>query len=122
MSIYSNQAIRWDIGTFKNFNSIVTWWKNQNNQKFKIYHVTEYKRVFNENTLQVAWEPVKYNEKENKIVINPNLELNNGWASLTYNGEESINAHSIDLDMERDNLFVWFGEPQQVIIFVKDKH
>ncbi|MDP5016851.1 MAG: hypothetical protein NWQ43_06035 [Dolichospermum sp.] len=121
MSIYSPKAIRWNIGTSEYIDNIAKWWRNQNNQKFNVYHVVEYKSIFDEKNAQFVWEPVKTDNIGEEIIVNPNLELNNGWAFLSYNREKVIEAYAIDLDIERDNLFVWFGHPQQVIIFHKKR-
>jgi len=127
MSVYSSKSIRWTNGedatseVLEKKKSILIqiseWWKKQNNQIFSIYHVKEYKLVLKEDIFQIAWEPLEYKHLGEITISNPNIELNNDLASLHYNEQEPIKTYAIDLDIERSNLFVWFGNPQEVIIF-----
>jgi len=133
MSIYSSNTIRWTNGPYankeqaeksiSNLNDISVWWKNQENQKFNLYHILEYEPVFNRDTLQVIWQPVKHEKLGETIISTPNLETKDNLILLSYsnqhNNTKSIETYSIDLDIDRNNLFVWFGNPQQVIIFEK---
>ncbi|MDZ7958196.1 MAG: hypothetical protein RMY34_09895 [Aulosira sp. DedQUE10] len=123
--MYSSASIRWvnypGLSEEKKLilEKICDWWKNQDNQKFEILHILEYDGA------PLAWKPTKNHPPVQTIILNPNAEYDQTQDLVVFlysdqnNKQERILTYAIDLDIQRSNLFVWFGDPQQVIKFSK---
>lgn len=117
---YSSNAIRWYCDNTEKYQKealkIIEWWKSLDNKITKIHHITGIKI-----DMSGAWKPVQMNPPIELIIKEPILEIHQFSALLQYKVLENqiyrIEADAIDLDINKQNLFVWPSNSPEVFIF-----
>lgn len=116
----SSHAIRWYCDRQENNDkviSITNWWKNLDQKNIVKNHITGIE-VDQEGGIL---EPTQINPPETLTINNPDIELHKSTALLKYKNQESkeyyIEAVTIDLDLNSQNLFVWSPNSAEVFIF-----
>ncbi|QLE57995.1 hypothetical protein [Nostoc sp. TCL26-01] len=117
---YSNNSIRWycdNTEKYKRQSQIITAWWNDIDNKF----VTKYHTESIKHTGIARWKPDKLNRPVKFIISEPSLEVGQFTTLIKYRDENKtlnqIEAVAIDLDIEKQNLFVWTKTSTEVIIF-----
>lgn len=117
---YSTNSIRWYCNNTENYQNqaqiISEWWCNLDNKIVTQYHSESIKH-----TGIAGWKPDKLNQPVKFRISEPSLEIRQFTALVKYRDEDNaineIEAVAIDLDIDKQNLFVWPNESAAVSIF-----
>ncbi|WP_235526516.1 DUF6887 family protein [Nostoc piscinale] len=121
---YSNNSIRWycdNTEKYKKQSQIITeWWHNLDNKLVTKYHTESIK-----NTGIAGWKPDKLNRPVKFTITEPSLEIGQFTTLVKYRDEDNtihqLEAVAIELDIDKQNLFVWTTTSEEVFIFSAEK-
>ncbi|MBD2498470.1 DUF6887 family protein [Nostoc sp. FACHB-280] len=121
---YSNNSIRWYCNNTEKYQKqsqiITEWWSNLDNKLMKLYQTDSIK-----NTGIAGWKPENSSQSVKFRITEPSLEIGQFTTLVKYRDEDSniyqIEAVAIDLDMDKQNLFVWTTTSVEVFIFSAEK-
>lgn len=118
---YSSEAIRWYCSNKEEDSSkvskIINWWRELDTKNVTKHHITgmEIDRSTG------IWEPAQLNPTVEILMTQPDIEIGELTALLKYSdGDDLINeieAVAMDLDIVKQNLFVWPTTSAEVFIF-----
>ena len=117
----SSNAIRWCCDkTVENSDAverITQWWSQLDNKNVTKYHITG---IEIDKEIGI-WEPTQLNPPVQFRIVAPSLEIGQFTTLLKYNDQDNstnqIEAVAIDLDVAKQNLFVWPTTSAEVFIF-----
>jgi hypothetical protein len=107
---YSENSIRWYCDDTKNRQNqsqkISEWWKNLDNKIVIKYHTESIKH-----TGIAGWKPDQLDQPVRFKIGEPTLEIGEFTTLVKYKDQDNsinqIEAVAIDLDIDKQNLFVW---------------
>lgn len=118
---YSSDAIRWYCYNKEEDSSkvstIINWWRELDTKNVTKHHITgmEIDRSTG------IWEPAQLSPTVEILMIQPNIEIGELTALLKYSDRDGlineIEAVAMDLDLVKQNLFVWPKTSAEVFIF-----
>ncbi|HLP90348.1 MAG TPA: hypothetical protein VK184_17400 [Nostocaceae cyanobacterium] len=117
---YSENSIRWSCDSTEKYQKqsqiITEWWKNLDHKFVRKYHVENI-----ETTSIAEWQPDKIDLPSKFKISEPSLEIGLSTTLLKYkdaeNSPHEIEAYAIDLDLSKQNLFIWVNGLPGVMIF-----
>lgn len=117
---YSDNSIRWycdNTEKYKKQSQIITeWWSNLDNKLVTLYQTDSIK-----NTGIAGWKPENISQSVKLKISEPSLEIGQFTTLVKYRDEDNtihqLEAVAIDLDMDKQNLFVWTTTSAEVFIF-----
>ncbi|MCC5634753.1 hypothetical protein LC593_02600 [Nostoc sp. CHAB 5844] len=120
----SSTAIRWYCDkTVENsieVQTITQWWSQLDSKNATIYHITG---IEIDKEIGI-WEPTQLNSPVKLTIIEPSLEIGQFTTLVKYKDKNrvpnQIEAVAIDLDTEKENLFIWPTTSAEVFIFAKE--
>jgi|GEM_PF-1033685 len=117
---YSKNSIGWYCNNTDNYQSqaqrIAEWCNNLNDKIVTQYHTESIKH-----TGIGGWKPDKLNQPVKFRIIEPTLEIGQFTTLVKYKNQDhyinQIEAVAIDLDLDKQNLFVWPNTSDGVFVF-----
>ncbi|MEH1834086.1 MAG: hypothetical protein V7L29_18945 [Nostoc sp.] len=118
---YSSNAIRWYCNNTPKYTKevqIISEWWNQLDNKFVTKHHISGIEIEQATGI---WEPIQINPPVQIRISEPSLEIGESTTLLKYRSQDNsinkIEAVAIDLDIAKQNLFVWPTQAAEVFIF-----
>lgn len=117
---YSSEAIRWYCSNKEDSSKVSTitkWWRELDKKNVIKHHITgmEIDRTTG------IWEPLQINPPVQVLLSEPNIDVGELTAFVKYRDRDGltneIEAVAIDLDLVKQNLFVWPTRSAEVFIF-----
>ncbi len=117
---YSTNSIRWYCDTTEKYQQqaqiITEWWRNLDHKTVIRYHTERIKL-----TGISGWKPDKLDQPVKLRISEPSIEETGEIAFVKYKNEDNtinrIETIAIDLDIDKQNLFVWPSYSSGVFIF-----
>jgi hypothetical protein len=117
----SSTAIRWycdkTVENSVEVKKISQWWSQLNNKGVTIYHITGME-IDKETGI---WEAIQLTPPVQLKIVEPRLEIGQFTTLVQYKDQDGfpnqIEAVAIDLDIEKQNLFIWPNTSAEVFIF-----
>lgn len=117
----SSNAIRWHCNntpkSTKEAQIISEWWNQLDNKFVTKHHLTGIEI----DQATGIWEPIQINPPVQVRINQPSLEIGELTTLVKYRGQDNsinqIEAVAIDLDLAKQNLFIWPNTSDEVFIF-----